>query len=121
TQPNASLEGLDALLSVSDTIHPSITEYEDTTPATLPEPTQAAASPTVPAPTATPRWMLNAQPVTVPQGNARLAIVIDDMGVDDAATRDAMRMLPAAVTFSFLPYGKSSRHLAEDARAAGHE
>lgn len=50
----------------------------------------------------------------------RIAIIIDDMGVNVAASKRAIA-LPAAVTLSFLPYTSQLKSLSEQARAAGHE
>lgn len=103
-----------------------ITEYEDATKAVLPTPTTVETSPTIAtSPTETlplPRWQTNAQPApAIPQGHAMLAIVIDDMGVDDPLTRQAMEQLPTTVTFAFLPYGRNTRQLAATAHSNGHE
>jgi polysaccharide deacetylase 2 family uncharacterized protein YibQ len=108
-----------------------ITEYEDTTKATLPTPTTVETSPTTttsptepltPKPDTLPRWQSNAQPApAIPQGHAKLAIVIDDMGVDEPLTRQAMAQLPTTVTFAFLPYGRNTRQLAATAHSNGHE
>lgn len=111
-----------------------ITEFEDTTRATFPTPS-AVTAPTAASPTAqptpetsptaiapVPAWKAHAQPTpAIPVGNTMLAIVIDDMGVDDAHTRQAMEQLPTAVTFAFLPYGRNSRQLAATAHSNGHE
>ncbi len=51
---------------------------------------------------------------------ALIAIVIDDAGLAEAATRRAMA-LPEAVTLSFLPYGAASPALAREASSRGHE
>lgn len=50
----------------------------------------------------------------------RIALVLDDLGLDEKATRRAIS-LPSAVTLSFLPYGRASAGLAEEAMARGHE
>ncbi|MBD3666677.1 MAG: divergent polysaccharide deacetylase family protein [Parvibaculaceae bacterium] len=50
----------------------------------------------------------------------RIALVLDDLGLDEKATRRAIS-LPSAVTLSFLPYGGASAGLAEEAMARGHE
>lgn len=50
----------------------------------------------------------------------RIAIVIDDMGLSVTHAKRAIA-LPAAVTLSFLPYGKQLTRLADKAREAGHE
>jgi polysaccharide deacetylase 2 family uncharacterized protein YibQ len=49
-----------------------------------------------------------------------IAIVIDDLGNDVAATRRAIA-LPKDVTLSFLPYPDATRALARDAIRAGHQ
>lgn len=49
-----------------------------------------------------------------------VAIIIDDVGLDSAAARKAIK-LPAPVTLAFLPYGKETPKLAQEASAAGHE
>ncbi len=53
-------------------------------------------------------------------GKPRIAIVIDDMGLSNAASEKAIA-LPAPVTLSFLPYGAKLEELTEKARASGHE
>ncbi|MEJ0063637.1 MAG: divergent polysaccharide deacetylase family protein [Alphaproteobacteria bacterium] len=50
----------------------------------------------------------------------RIAVVIDDLGLNERATKAAIA-LPAAVTLSFLPYGEHATALAGAARAQGHE
>lgn len=49
-----------------------------------------------------------------------IAIVIDDLGLDVAATRRAIA-LPRAVTLSFLPYGDDTPALAHAGTRAGHQ
>jgi polysaccharide deacetylase 2 family uncharacterized protein YibQ len=51
---------------------------------------------------------------------AVVAIVMDDLGPDVAATRQAI-LLPPAVTMSFLPYARDVAELARAAEASGHE
>jgi polysaccharide deacetylase 2 family uncharacterized protein YibQ len=51
----------------------------------------------------------------------RVAIVIGGMGIGANVTADALRKLPAAVTFAFAPYGASIDRLAARARDQGHE
>ncbi len=50
----------------------------------------------------------------------QIAVVMDDLGLDPKSTRRAIE-LPAEVTLSFLPYGRASQGLAEEALARGHE
>lgn len=51
---------------------------------------------------------------------ALIALVIDDVGLNEAAARRLMA-LPAEVTLAFLPYGDQSPALAREAAAQGHE
>lgn len=51
---------------------------------------------------------------------AMVAVVIDDLGIDQAAARRAVA-LPAPLTFAFLPYGTALTDLADAAAKAGHE
>ncbi len=53
-------------------------------------------------------------------GRPQIAIVIDDLGLDEKATRRAIS-LPGSITLSFLPYGRASVGLAAEAQARGHE
>jgi polysaccharide deacetylase 2 family uncharacterized protein YibQ len=48
-----------------------------------------------------------------------IALVIDDCGVVDSGTRAAID-LPAAVTLTFLPYGRNAAVLARQAQERGH-
>lgn len=60
---------------------------------------------------------------TFPPGTAgtpRVAIVIDDMGMDRVHSNKAVA-LPAAVTLAYLPYAENLGRQTESARAAGHE
>lgn len=50
----------------------------------------------------------------------RIAIVIDDLGLDARATREAIA-LPERHTLAFLPYGRQVSALAREAGEAGHE
>jgi uncharacterized protein len=51
----------------------------------------------------------------------RLAIVIGGMGLSSAATRNAIKALPAAVSLAFAPYGENLQEQVSSARSAGHE
>ncbi len=57
--------------------------------------------------------------IALPDGPL-VAIVIDDMGQDRAASLSALT-LPGRVTYSFLPYGSATREVAEMAKAQGDE
>lgn len=67
-----------------------------------------------------PVWKRNAVPVTLQPGKAHVAIVIDDMGVNIAKSREMLEM-PPGLTFAFLPYATKVAEMAADARARGHE
>ncbi len=54
-------------------------------------------------------------------GTPRITLVIGGMGLNPAATGEAIRSLPAAVTLAFAPYGGDLPGLAGAAREAGHE
>lgn len=57
---------------------------------------------------------------TAPSGKARVAIIIDDMGMDVRHSRQIIA-LPAPLTLSFLPYAPEARAMAQAAAASGHE
>lgn len=68
----------------------------------------------------TPAWKRNAVPVSVPSGALKIAIVIDDLGLDSARGRRT-EDLPAPLTLAFLPYAPKVAEKARAARAKGHE
>ena len=55
-----------------------------------------------------------------PHAIPKIAIVIDDVGLDLKGSERAIR-LPAPVTLSFLPYAVRVREQAKEAQRAGHE
>ncbi len=63
---------------------------------------------------------LSLQPAFKP-GTPRVAILVAGMGLDRAATEDAIRRLPPEVSLAFAPYGAEAGRQAAEARAAGHE
>jgi polysaccharide deacetylase 2 family uncharacterized protein YibQ len=78
---------------------------------TAPTPPQATV--TIPV---MPEKLENLPPGTHP----KIAIVIDDVGVDLKGSEKAIA-LPAPITLSFLPYATRLREQTSDARRAGHE
>jgi polysaccharide deacetylase 2 family uncharacterized protein YibQ len=54
-------------------------------------------------------------------GTPRISLVVGGMGLNPAATEEAIRRLPGAVTLAFAPYGENLVALAAAAREAGHE
>jgi polysaccharide deacetylase 2 family uncharacterized protein YibQ len=51
----------------------------------------------------------------------RIAVLIAGVGLDEAASEDAIRALPAAMTLAISPYAKDPAGVAYTARQAGHE
>lgn len=84
-------------------------------PSTLPTNPPSAQSGEPPA------WLRYATtaPVDV-RDRPRIAIVIDDLGLDRPRTERAVA-LPAAVTMSFMAYSGDLPHFTEEARRNGHE
>ena len=68
-----------------------------------------------------PAWLRYATtaPVDV-RDQPRIAIVIDDLGLDRPRTERVLA-LPAALTMSFLAYSGDLAHFSEEARRNGHE
>ena len=81
----------------------------------------ASITPQSPAAPSGPATMAPLQ-VPTATGPARpaIAICIDDLGPDPAATLKAMA-LPAEITLSFLPFANATPTLAQDAERDGHE
>ena len=67
-----------------------------------------------------PDWLRYSVPASVGGGQAMLAVVIDDLGIDRRATQRAIA-LPGPVTLSFISYADDLPTQAARARAAGHE
>ncbi len=65
-------------------------------------------------------WLRHAVRTARQPGKAMIAIVIDDLGIDQKRTRRAIDM-PGPMTMSFIPYGYNLARLTDTARAAGHE
>lgn len=65
-------------------------------------------------------WEQNAAKVALVPGRPMIAIVIDDLGLDQVHTREAVG-LPAPLTLAFIPYGNHLREHARRARERGHE
>ncbi len=57
----------------------------------------------------------------VPNGRPKVALVIGGLGLNAAATRQAIDILPPEITLSFVPYAEGLQGWIDLARAAGHE
>ncbi len=67
-----------------------------------------------------PAWKRYAVAVAGAAGRPRIAIVIDDLGIDKPRTARAIS-LPGPLTLSFLTYATDLKQQTRDARSAGHE
>ncbi|MBP7252953.1 MAG: divergent polysaccharide deacetylase family protein [Alphaproteobacteria bacterium] len=76
--------------------------------------------PPLSAPSGIMRTVLKPPQFIFPGKQPMIALVIDDCGIAEAATRAAIA-LPPEVTMTFLPYGTKSAALARQASAAGHD
>ncbi|NMM44014.1 divergent polysaccharide deacetylase family protein [Rhodospirillaceae bacterium KN72] len=88
-------------------------------------PEQPASSVDIPQvaplrPVAEEPWQTYAVAVAPADGRPRIAIVFDDLGIDQTRSRKAMA-LPGPLTMAFLPYGYHLKELVSDARRNGHE
>jgi uncharacterized protein len=82
--------------------------------AALPPPALPKPEPVQPA------WLRFAVAAPAVPGRARIAIVIDDLGLDRRRTERTIA-LKGPLTLSFLAYAEDLPHLTEAARRAGHE
>jgi uncharacterized protein len=87
-----------------------------------PSPPREIEAPAVPVPRASeqPPWLRFAVAAPPAANHPRIAIVIDDCGLDRARTERTIA-LPAAVTMSFMTYAPDVQRQSEQARHAGHE
>ena len=94
----------------------------ETTPAPIPAPApEAAALPVPDAPAAVapvPAWQAFAVPAR--PGNALVAVIIDDMGVDRLRSAK-VAVLPGPLTLSYMTYAPHAAEQSAAARAHGHE
>ena len=61
-----------------------------------------------------------AAPVIVPENNAKVILVIDDLGIVKGATKEMIDM-NAPLTLSFLPYASNIASQVDEAYAKGHD
>jgi polysaccharide deacetylase 2 family uncharacterized protein YibQ len=66
-------------------------------------------------------WRVYARPSDVRDTRSRIAIVITEIGLSTAASQEAIRRLPPAVTLSVDPYAAEPDKWVPKARGAGHE
>lgn len=85
---------------------------------TLPPTDSAAVSAAPPRFTTLPKAEQLAQSVT---GPARVAIIVEGLGLNKTATEAAIEALPAGVTLAFSPYARNLQEWMAKAQEAGHE
>jgi polysaccharide deacetylase 2 family uncharacterized protein YibQ len=86
----------------------------------LTPPAAVAPAPAPPAQTAEPAWLRFAVPAVARDGRARIAVVIDDMGLDRVRSERAIA-LPGPLTLSFLAYARDLPQQTAVAHRNGHE
>ena len=97
--------------------------YEEPLPAEVhvpPQPVAAVAPQAPPASGELPAWRRYALQVPIVAGQPRIAIVIDDLGLDRRRTARTIA-LRGPLTLAFLPYAGELERQTAAARAAGHE
>ena len=67
-----------------------------------------------------PTWQRHSIPMPKTENRAMIAIVMDDMGLDDREV-SAVTELPAPLTLSYLPYARNVQTKVDAARHRGHE
>jgi len=87
-------------------------------PAPVPPAEQGALPPD--SPDGLPLWRRNALAAPATGGRPMVAVVIDDMGVDQRHSLEAVA-LPGPLTLAYLPYGRDLAQQTAAARRAGHE
>ncbi|MBI3709336.1 MAG: divergent polysaccharide deacetylase family protein [Proteobacteria bacterium] len=85
-------------------------------PAALPAPATVPPIPPGPAP-----WIRFARPFDPDDRRPRIAVVMTDLGLSNAATDAAIQQLPGGVSLAFSPHTDALDHWIALARAAGHE
>jgi polysaccharide deacetylase 2 family uncharacterized protein YibQ len=66
-------------------------------------------------------WQTYARPFAHDDARPRIALVMSDLGLSSAATRDALARLPGAVTLAFPAHAPDLPTWIEQARRVGHE
>lgn len=68
-----------------------------------------------------PRQVYARRSAPVPEGVARIVIVVGGLGLSQTGTQGALESLPEDVTLAFAPYGSSLQRWVGKARENGHE
>lgn len=100
---------------VAETVSPAPRPVEPATVSVTPKsPTQDRTE------TEQPAWVRFAAPAPATAGRALIAVVLDDLGIDQRRSARALA-LPAPLTTAFLPYARELPAQIRAARRAGHE
>lgn len=81
-----------------------------------PKQTRVAGLPIPPKP----QWLRNAIQAPNPGHSPMIAVIMDDVGVNQPRSREAVR-LPGPLTIAFIPYGFHLKAYVAEARHNGHE
>lgn len=68
-----------------------------------------------------PTWLKHAVSYDIHPDKPMIAIVIDDMGLNQTQSARALELLPYSVTMAYLPYAKDVTKQVATAQKAGHE
>jgi polysaccharide deacetylase 2 family uncharacterized protein YibQ len=98
----------------------AVTPPQLSSPPIAPPTTSESAAFVPPAKAAVPAWRRFAVAAPPADGRPRIALIIDDLGIDRPRTARAIA-LPGPVTLSFIAYAPELPRQTEAARLAGHE
>ena len=74
--------------------------------------------PAAPVPAPSPASPQSPAPAPAPRGEGLLAVIVDGLGYDPSADAESLRM-PEKVTLAVIPFGPSSRRIAQAGRSRG--
>ncbi len=66
-------------------------------------------------------WQAYKRSFTLDSDYSLIALIIDDMGLNQARSLTAIRDMPSPISFAFAPYGRNLNTLTALARSRGHE
>lgn len=118
------VEAQKALQEEPPPVPPAVVRPEDgkeffEAPVAVPEVTEKPKSPPSIAPLPSPRPRGDKGGSYVPHGAPKVAIIIDDLGMDVRRSKQILE-LPAPITLAFLPYAPKTKEMAKDGKGKGH-
>lgn len=66
-------------------------------------------------------WRTYRRPYPGPENRPRIALIVQEIGLSEQTSRNAIDALPPEVTLAVSPYARTAQTIVESARAAGHE